>query len=300
MDRILWPRGTLRVENGAILPAPGQLRSPDGFTRIYVLVHGFNNDRAKAEVSYRAFRERIADMIGLHMSQRIWEFYWPGYEELVSQSLRRYWATGLVNTAYTAASYYKQVPKAITFGSLLGKYLLQLRASSQATEVVLIGHSLGCRLILEALAEMMVPHTPNSKVPAVLLMAGAVPIQHLEPAGYLRAAAQFPQRRIVLYSARDTVLRWTFPAGQVLANDGGLRPEASGLHGHPRDCWTARDHTMLRHGDYWSHKNTTPNIVRLFGKSTPHALPYSEILPRTLPDPPPLPQWRSPERHLGT
>jgi hypothetical protein len=55
----------------------------------------------------------------------------------------------------------------------------------------------------------------------------------------------------------------------------------------------------LRHGEYWSDKSTTPNIARLFGKSTPHALPYDELLPRKLPEPPRLPMWTIPKRNVS-
>lgn len=298
MSNLLWPRGTLRVEHGAILPAPGKVRSPSGSTRIYLLVHGFNNDRIQARTSYRDFRERISDIIGLNLAGRIWEFYWPGYENLIAEPLRRYSVPRIANSAYTAVSYFRQVPKAVSIGRLLGDYLLRLRASTRPTEVVLIGHSLGCRLILEALSEMA-PRARSSQVPAVFLMAAAVPVQHLQPSAPLRAAAELPRHRIALYSARDTVLRWTFPAGQLLAADGGLRPRALGLEGQPRDCWTGRDQTMLRHGDYWSDSTTTPNVVRLFGKSTPHVLNYSGIVPRPLPESGPLRDWQIPERPIG-
>jgi pimeloyl-ACP methyl ester carboxylesterase len=292
MNRMLWRRGTLHIENNAIRPAPNERRSPNGSTRIYLLVHGFNNDRVTVQASYSAFKKRVRDIIGSHLAQRIWEFYWPCYEDAIAEPLRQRWKVfESANSAYTAACYFKQIPKAQAFGKMLGDYLLRLRAATQATEVVLIGHFLGCRLILEALLQME-PNTTSSKVPAILLMAAAVPVEHLKLAGYLRAAVHFPQHRIVLYSSRDTVLRWTFPAGQLLARDGGLRPGASGLNGDPRDCWTSKDQTMLRHGQYWSNDATTPNIVRLFGKTTPHALPYFEIVSRTLPEPPHCPSGR--------
>jgi len=163
----------------------------------------------------------------------------------------------------------------------------------------MIGHSLGCRLILEAL-DVMASAATAAPVPAIMLMAAAVPVLHLQTGGLLRSAVRYPDHRIALYSARDTVLRWAFPPGQTLARDGGLRPEASGLNGSPRDCWTSRDQTMLRHGEYWSNESTTPNIVRLFGKSTSHALPYSEIVSRSLPLPPSLPEWISPQRRVAT
>ena len=295
---MVWPRHTLHVEHDEIVPPVTSIRSPNGLSRIYLLVHGFNNDETQAQARYQAFRKRIAEYIGFD-EDRIWEFYWPGYESIVSQPLRQYVAPRVAQGLYTAASYYKQVPKARHFGELLGRYLLQLRARFQDTEVILIGHSLGCRLIVEALAKMETSHAANSRVPAILLMAGAIPVEHLRPGGSLNAAVRFPQRRIALFSTRDTVLRYAFPPGQRLARDAAWPAEAMGLHGAPRECWTARDQTVLRHGDYWAHESTTPNVVRLFGKSTHHALPYSEIVPRENTSPAALPEWKSGERKIS-
>jgi predicted alpha/beta hydrolase family esterase len=293
-----YERHTLHFEADTIAPPPAAFRSPNGSPRIYLLVHGFNNDENQAKVRYQAFRERVAQFIG-DDAERIWELYWPGYENVISQPLRKHLLPALAQNLYTATNYHKQVPKAIRFGKILGRYLLQLRAQFHPTEVVLIGHSLGCRLILEAMAAMQSSRAERSRVPAILLMAGAVPVEHLRLSGNLDAAVRFPERRIALYSRRDTVLRWAFPEGQRLSGDGAYRAEALGLNGAPRECWTARDQTMLKHGEYWASKSTTPNVVRLFGKSMPHALPYTEIVPRTIASPSPLPEWRTTRRSVG-
>ena len=149
MERVLWPSGTLRVENNVIRPAPGELRAPAGLSRIYLLVHGFNNDRAKARESYQAFRERIAETIGPNSLRKIWEFYWPGYEEISVGSMGATEGRGWLSKFYTALNYHRQVSKAIEFGEILGRYLLSLGTPDNPTEIVFIGHSLGCRLILE-------------------------------------------------------------------------------------------------------------------------------------------------------
>ena len=57
----------------------------------YLLVHGFNNDRAQAQASYGAFRDRIGDLVDLHTLQRVWEFYWPGYEDAIAEPLGECW-----------------------------------------------------------------------------------------------------------------------------------------------------------------------------------------------------------------
>jgi len=298
MSRLIWPRGTLHIENDTIVPAPQAVRSPNGSSRIYLLVHGFNNTPEVAEESYAAVRERVRESIGLHLSQRIWEFYWPGYEEPLGGVLRQFRVPRLINSGYTGAVYAKQVPKAIKFGEKLGKYLLQLRAETHATEIVLIGHSLGCRLILEALA-YMVGKAPESQVPAILLMAAAVPVAKVQPGGTLRAGAEFAQRRIAIFSHRDFVLWGFFPPGQLLARDGGPLPQAVGFRGAPEGCWTGTHRVKLFHGEYWTDRATTPNILGLFGKTTQRDLPSSEIVPRKLPTPPSLPEQKARQRRIG-
>jgi hypothetical protein len=292
-----WKRHTLRVERDAILPPAEAHTSPRGYRRIYLLVHGFNNTPDKANESYNALRRRIEGEIGPQRSKKIWEFYWPGYEEGYRgvMSLR----TGVrpANFMVTAYFYHRQVPKAVRFGKLLGDYILKLQAETQETEVVFIGHSLGCRVILEALAQIQ-GHTSSAKVPAILLMAAAVPVSAVQSGGDLRPAVESCERRFALFSHRDLVLSVTFPIGQTRAQDGGSMPEAVGWRGAPEDkCWTGRQRVQLTHGEYWEDDVTTPNIVRLFGKATAHELPYSTIVPWRLRNPPPLPQRETLKRN---
>ncbi len=289
-SRWLWPPSSLRVVNGQIEPPLGQPGSPAGLSRIYLLVHGFNNDRYQAEASYEAFKARVHEVIPPYMLDRIWQFYWPGYEGLVPDAFRRRlkFARSL-NAGLAAALYSKQVPKAVEFGEKLGQYLLGLRGLAGPTEIVLIGHSLGCRLILEAAAKMAGSGPEHRyQLPALCLMAAAVAVPRVEMGGTLHDATGFPTNRIVLYSRRDTVLHYTFRAGQAMAGEGVS--EAVGLRGNPRARWTARDETMLKHGEYWSEPVTTPHILRLFGQKTGADLPGFPILSRGLPEPDPLPE----------
>lgn len=290
-----WKARNLRVEEGAIVPSADTYRSPNGRRRIYLLVHGFNNTPDQANESYTAFRERLEGAIGPKLTEEIWEFYWPGYEESYTQILTVRTGRKPASSLITAFFYYKQVPKAIRYGKLLGDYILQLHSELQETEVILIGHSLGCRLILEALAHIE-RRAPRWKVPAVLLMAAAVPESAVDLGGALRAGVEFCPNRFALFSHRDWVLWACFPAGQLQAGDGGPAPKAVGWRGGPEGCWTGRQRTHLFHGEYWENEVTTPSVVRLFGKSTPHHLPYFPIVPWVLAQPPALPSWQVPIR----
>ncbi len=226
----------------------------------------------------------------------MWEFYWPGYEEDYSQVLTVRTGREPSSPLVTGYFYFRQVPKAKTYGEMLGRYVLALQGETQETEVILIGHSLGCRLILEALSYIARQGAPRGKVPAVLLMAAAVPVSLVELGGDLRAGLEFCPMRFILFSHRDWVLWGCFPLGQELANDGGIAPRAVGWRGGPEGCWTGRQRTHLFHGQYWADEGTTPNVVRLFGKRTAHELPYNSVVPWELAQPPALPAWKLPSR----
>jgi pimeloyl-ACP methyl ester carboxylesterase len=299
-SRFLWPRASLRVVNGEIQPRLGQPGAPMGLSRIYLLVHGFNNDRYQAEESYKAFRRRIQSAIPLHLLERVWQFYWPGYEDLVPEIFRsRFKAARVLSVGLNALLYSKQISKAEKFGELLGHYLLSLRARTGVTEIVLIGHSLGCRLILEAARAMLNTGTVvRHQIPAMCLMAAAIPAEHVQFGGRLYQAAGFAANRIVLYSRNDTVLKYAFPLGQTLAADCRM-PEAIGLSGNPRLRWTALDETMLTHGEYWSEPVTTPHILRLFGQATRVDLPGLPILVRRLAENTSLPERLLPQHDLA-
>lgn len=299
MPSVDWKRGRLWVENGAILPGPDSVGSPNGYKRVYLLVHGFNNTRDKADESYRRFRKRIKDYIGPSLSHLIWEFYWPGYEERYGNLVTLLAGPAPAHSLVTAINYHKQVPKAVDFGKLLGEYMVQLRSDAQDTEFVLIGHSLGCRLILEALSSIE-NQIPKVKIAAILLMAAAVPVSAVELGGRLRSALESSQRRFAVFSHSDRVLSICFPMGQRLANDGGALPKAVGWHGMPFECWTDRQRTSLTHGQYWSDQATTPNVVRLFGKTTPHVLPYTFGSENQLPEAPATRDWKLRKWELPT
>lgn len=298
-NRFTADRNTLRVRDGRIFPAVNESRSPAGIHRIYLLVHGFNNDPIQARSRYEAFRARMRDIIGAD-GNKIWELYWPGYDDWIAEPLRqRLRPVQLLHSSITAVRYYKQVPKACVTGALLGEYIRDLGSAMAASEVLLIGHSLGCRVIMEAIKYLLAGRTDRNRIPAICLMAAAVPSEFFDDPNRFLQASEFPLHRIVLHSRRDTVLKHAFPAGQSLAHE-GLWPEAAGLHGRPRVRWTARDETMLQHGDYWSSPVTTAHIARLFGRTTPHQLPAFALVPRELPSSVDLPEYALPERAVGS
>jgi hypothetical protein len=279
-SRFACPRTSIRVVDDEIYPPINQSGSPMGLSRIYILVHGFNNDRYQAEESYKAIRTRLRKSVPSDQIDLIWDFYWPGFEDVVPETLVRHFRiVRWPNMFLTAALYSLQVSKAIQFGQKLGDYLIDLQGGEIATEIIFIGHSLGCRLILEAAREILIKTkmAAHNRIAAMCLMAAAVPTEHVETGGRLYIAAELPMHRIVLYSRNDHILKYAFPTGQELANDGHW-PEAVGLKGNPRIRWTATDETMLGHSGYWDEPVTTPHILRLFGIQSPSELPGFPLL----------------------
>jgi len=313
-----WDRQSLRYRNG-IIDAPGG-GTPDGRKRIILLVHGYNNDKAQADESYASLLGNIA-----HDSSRlfddVWKFYWPGYVERltgrlvddpVDVSLGSNRAGSESVSLLSAPTYALQVLKAREVGATLGRYLRDLRHTNTVpTEVIFVAHSLGCRVVLEALREILQgrdPEVERHRVPGVCLMAAAVPAFMVEDGSRLSAAAMVPQSAYVLHSRADMVLRLSFPAGQgaasvllSIASPGatdheGFYPEAIGRHGNPSTKWLRRGDTGLGHSGYWAHPWTAPNVLRaLRGNVVEHLRTLStlEQVSWALPASPELPDWKN-------
>jgi hypothetical protein len=331
----MWDRRSLRYRDGQIeAPAGG---SPDGAARIVLLIHGYNNDKEQADQSYAALSLNLGDE-HVRLNEQVWKFYWPSYvEPLTSQLadtpigvLAHHRADGAhSNSALSGLSYPLQVLKARRVGLVLGRFLRNLQHRvGVPTEVVFVAHSLGCRVVLEALRYMVRAGSVDSerqRIPAICLMAAAVPSFMVEPDGRLEGAALLPRTSYVLHSESDWVLRFTFPGGQWLASrmrrfpqyrdadpqepDGddneGRLPEAVGRHGNPGTTWLRRGNTGLGHSDYWAHPATAPAVLRVLGQHAPRELrPFAGLqgVSWTLPSRPELPDWslrsRQVERRL--
>jgi hypothetical protein len=136
-------------------------------------------------------------------------------------------------------------------------------------QVDFIGHSLGCRVVLETLLALR-PHAVPI-VRRVALMAAAVPSEMLEPGGrffpLLTLMAAEGTRIDVLHSMQDTVLHYAFPPGQSLAGGGEGSARALGRYGPSplmpgfRGTITEREITGAAHGDYWGNGKKPPSSV---------------------------------------
>jgi pimeloyl-ACP methyl ester carboxylesterase len=240
--------GEVRLESGFI----------DGHNEVLILIHGYNNDQDSAHYEYEIFLSHLGAKFASYTGQPA-EFYWPG---------------DTPNRIVSTLSYPNQIHPAIQSGGMLADYL-QGRFGPQGGPVVinLVGHSLGCRVVLELLARWTGGVPPNIRLGVVALMAAAVLVRHADAGGQLRAASTLSSKSFVLYSQGDSVLRWTFPLGETVAGEGDF-PSAVGLNGDPSNTWYARlamaeDGTAYNHLSYWEGESAAAAIASALGSATP-------------------------------
>jgi pimeloyl-ACP methyl ester carboxylesterase len=259
----------------------GQL---DGNDRVLILVHGYNNSLTEAENNYKGFLDHFRENFPTYIGQTA-EFFWPGNSPIKIISI---------------VSYPNQIEPAIQSAQRLSAYLWNLKgARNSPMEVTFIGHSLGCRVILELLALWTGGIPPNIRVGTVVMMAAAVLVKHVDQGGQLRAAATLSNNTLVLHSEGDAVLHWGFPLGETAARE-GFFPTAVGRFGGPVRTWkqplpmaTAAG-KAYGHGSYWPGDESSNAVVAVLGGVSPRILrengtlenlPTSEnsILPRPTP-----------------
>lgn len=209
---------------------------------LVVLVHGFNNHLQEAAEAYQGFRARQYPLAGLTppaLEAAFGDFFWPGDAD---------WAWLLDKADFLI--YPAAVRKAPGAGARLAHCL---SAMPNLVTVDFVGHSLGCRVVLECIAAML--GTPHPVIRRVVLMAAAVPDFMLVPPNPLAAAAAVAESVTVLHSTSDTVLHFAFPPGQTAAGPGeGLLPTALGRFGPPAGmAGRVEGHRVIDagHGDYW-------------------------------------------------
>lgn len=306
---LTWERRGLDLTNRSIASELARLN--DG-SRFVLLIHGFNNDEADARANYDAVVTHLAALgVPGHRLQRIWQVYWPGYVEAVKPRLGRRVAKARgaplrpvrqSNETATAARYSAQVHKARKLGGRIAEALVRASDRRRTLEVVLIAHSLGCRIVLEIIRELATAGMGHARlVVGFALLAAAVPTPMLERGGRLRSCVPSASRGQALYSPRDRALGLVFGLGQTWAArsvpEEGRFPDAVGKHGEPK-IWGYRHNTYLGHGDYWSSRWIATHLARLLGVVTAIEIPDLSVVDWDLPEPLSLPTQALPDRRL--
>jgi pimeloyl-ACP methyl ester carboxylesterase len=212
-----------------------------GPQRLALLVHGFWIGRDRSEAEFDRFRALLVD-IAPRLHDDVRTFNWPG------DSLK----------------YWEMVKRAE--GDVSGALAVFLaHAKTCGVQVVLIGHSLGCRVILEALSKLAANgHGDLVGRISVFLLAAAVPVSMVEH-GHLGPVVSACQWSEAFHSDKDKALRHAFPRGEGVAS-GDWRREAVGLRGNPIAAWR-REHKMqsFDHGHYWISPAVAYKIASALG-----------------------------------
>jgi alpha/beta hydrolase family protein DUF900 len=242
-------------------------------SQLILLVHGYDNTVQAATGSYNAFLANLQAWLAQNAPNRVnlddvFLFFWPGDKNWGPLSF---------------GSYPLEIPPAIQSAASLETYLSGLIGPNGLTiDLFVIAHSLGNRLLIELLKNLASLGAGRLQVRYVCLMAAAVPVAMVGTGGALQAAAR-SANALILYSTSDLVLEFGFPLGETLAGEGHF-PEAVGRHGNPSADWTATQQMKsYGHHDYWTNKNTPPQVARIFGVVLPNQISQSTIAPRQLP-----------------
>jgi len=246
---------TTRHPSGVgFVPAHCQRGSLLGLHELTVLVHGYNVSEWQATDKWLTTAGNLRTLNGVPKGTvHLARFYWPGDHP---------W------TARSKLSYFRKLPVAAEAGWSLATLLASSVRANDRLEIQFVGHSLGCKVVLEAAARLH----GNTRVDVrnVLLMAAAVPEGLCEtPRLYhVRTAAT----QSVLWSREDKTLRRVFRIGQLVARRFGEPPpgrnrQAVGLTGGPRfnGRWDRRPRCNLDHKDYWVKDAAIREISMVLG-----------------------------------
>jgi pimeloyl-ACP methyl ester carboxylesterase len=242
----------------------GQL---DGNDTVLILVHGYDNNFSDALASYTTFVSDLGAKFPTYIGQ-IAEFYWPGDLQI---------------RIISVLSYPNQIQPAIESAQRLSAYLWNLKgARNGPMEVSFVGHSLGCRVVLELLALWTGGMPPNIRLGTVVLMAAAVLVKHVDQGGQLRAAATLIDDELVLSSKGDPVLHWAFPLGETAARE-GFFPMAVGRFGGPSQTWRASlpmfDYGKpYTHSSYWPGDESSNAVAVALGGAPPRLIATAGIV----------------------
>lgn len=259
--------------SGDVAPAvrdPNNALKNSGSRHILLLVHGYNNSQDVAEASYGKFLENFQAQLGgsLDAPDAIAKFHWPGDESTFFGS---------------TAGYAFDINHARDAAQRLATYLAGLPIPGTASlRITIVGHSMGCRLILEALGRM-----PNALgISLVGLMAAASPVEFVKRAERLFRTGNPPRRMLKFFSEQDSVLQLGFPLGQWHAFQMQIEDdnysEAVGRHGNPTEFGSPFP-TENGHSKYWSDRSIAAIMVRQIDATIPAPIPVAAVTERELP-----------------
>lgn len=207
-------------------PLPGRPFVPTEMTVLFI--HGYNNAHAEARYKYAIFRDLIHKNFGV--TTPVVEFHWPG---------NRRWGF------LSFACYPLEIQAAIDSGVRLAEWIKSLAGN---VRLIAVTHSMGARVLVEAMNELRSAGAAN-RVVGACLMAAAVRVDQVAN-GTLGPCPGETMRWRVLFSSADKVLHYAFPIGQTAGGD-GVFPAAVGRAGEPLTKWESLDSPGYDHSHYW-------------------------------------------------
>jgi Alpha/beta hydrolase of unknown function (DUF900) len=181
-------------QGGAVVPGrltAGTLDRLQQCGTMVFLVHGFNVDRADGTAELTAFATHLP---ALGANAAAVAVLWPG--------------DSVIGPLCYPFQTSKADDSAVELATFIGDNL------PQHPGISFVGHSLGCRVVLETVRQLWIK---NVAVAQVCLMAAAVDNDSLAGAVDYFNAAQYATRLGVLYSPSDRVLRDAYPLGNLLS-----------------------------------------------------------------------------------
>jgi hypothetical protein len=244
---------------------------------ILLLVHGFNNTAAQANAAYAAMLANITPaLLAMHNGpDAVVCLQWPGDFAVVDAV-----------QAADAVGYPVDITQARKSADKLQAFLHALCTGKGPNfRISFIAHSLGCRLMLEALRPASLP------LEVAALMAAAVPVRLVDiTAGAIATLSGTDagaRAMLKFHSWLDMVLAVAFPAGQSLAFAMGIEPapflEAVGFRGDPSAFGTDRPTTYDTHGEYWGDAKIARQVAEALDVTLPPSPPVATIPSRPLP-----------------
>lgn len=261
-----WPRASLDGGNRDVIPALdfrdptprlGGFRVADSVDvplafwaqsrRITLLVHGFATPEHAASDEYVRFRRQLK-RYG-RITGAIGAVYWPG----------DHWFQALGKALF---------PLRIETAETTAQRLFQVIRRLPAEEIVLVGHSLGCRVVLETLRLLKASGQSRPRILVTYLMAAAVPVSDCRDEACYSRANTTPGEQIAAFSNNDLVLKYSFRTGMAAARPrnairhGWGDGRAVGRAGEPTPRWSATVRSINGHGDYWPSRYIAYRLMR--------------------------------------
>lgn len=219
-----------------------------GLGRLVAFVHGYSDSYSGGTRNYEAFLKLLDAEWGPppgRLVPDLGRLFWPGDKDWGMLSL---------------ISFPLELEPADESASRLAAFIETVGKRERPVRLDIIAHSLGCRVVLNALTILAKSHAGSQgthmvgsvEVHTVCLMAGAVPVEYVGPGEKYWDGVSLPRRMSCLYSHADPVIGLAAPLGYTAAGE-RFFPPCIGYAGPPAGFPGSGEEIYgAGHGDYWA------------------------------------------------